>query len=271
MNHEKHILSLGKIVQFQEALFGEIIQKYKETDKEMSNEELQVLTLFRKITEHTDAIFVLMDHNLEKSAESIARNLFESLLFLKYITLDKIYSKTRALAYHYKHLLNEKDLAITVLNNRNAALVQNLMPGIDKEYVKEQKENVIFNMKRKELKNIECEWKIQQKKQDRRYIEWYSLYQGPKNLKELSKTCDLEAEYVFLYKMFSYQVHSQNAFYQIERVGELAGFKNIRIRENAATVIYFTRLLVFYAVTEINNFFDLQKNIPIIYTKIINS
>jgi len=258
MNNEKDILSLGEIVQFQEEIFEEIIEEYNRNSEEVPIDALEILLLFRKITEHIDAIFVLMDHSLEKTAESICRNLLESLMFLKYIAKEKQLSKERAAAYHYKHLLNQKDLAKVLFNKKNEDVVKEWMPNLDKKYLDYLKTAINTAMKREQFTNINVEWQIQQKKQKKNHIEWYSLYQGPRNLRELAESCDLQGEYLLLYRIFSYQVHSQNAFNQIERIGTLAGIKNIRIQENTGLIITFTRILALYSSLIISDFFELK-------------
>lgn len=257
-NSEKDILTLGEIVQFHEQTFEEIIKKYNRNSEEIPIDALEILLLFRKITEHIDAIFVLMDHSLEKTAESICRNLLESLMFLKYIAKEKNFSKERAAAYHYKYLLNQKDLANVFFNKQNEDIIKQWIPDLDKKYLEQLKKGVDTAIKRKQFININIEWGIQQKKQKKKYIEWYSLYQGPRNLKELAELCDFQGEYLLLYRMFSYQVHSQNAFSQIESVGTLAGIKNIRIQESTSLIITFTRILAFYSSLIVSSFFELE-------------
>lgn len=72
-----------------------------------------------------DAIFILVDNGSVKSAESIARDLFENVLYLKFILNEKHFRR-RALSYHYSYLKDKLSFAILISSNSQKGNVTNV-------------------------------------------------------------------------------------------------------------------------------------------------
>ncbi|MGR6006625.1 DUF5677 domain-containing protein [Bacillus paranthracis] len=85
MSFEKRLDELGKTVQFAEEIFELSYEKFSQENDVLPNEITVGMLLFRKMIEKMDAVFILLENGSEQPAESLVRDLFENLLYLKFI------------------------------------------------------------------------------------------------------------------------------------------------------------------------------------------
>jgi len=156
LNIDLEIDKLGKVVQKQEEIFEEAIEVLKSRYKILPDDTVQVILLFRKITEKLDAIFILLENASEKSAESISRDLFENFLYFKYIIDPNGNSDQRARAYHYSYLQDQLHLSELLLSKKEKNLISKLITLEDEkllEVISKQK-NIKDALNREYFKNI---------------------------------------------------------------------------------------------------------------------
>lgn len=213
--------------------------------------------MFRKIIEKLDAVFILIENASEKAAESISRDTFENLLYLNYM-LDKEYFKRRALSYYFSYLKEQLSfgLSVTTLNKKGKKIREFMGINQDSYFFKtvvNKTESARQSLSRDEFINIRKEWEYMTKK--KMYPKWYSLFKGPKSIKELAVTSDLEVEYYILYSSYSSQVHSGNAISQIKKIGDGGAIRNLRTYEDPSSVVLFSRSFAIEALTVFVEFF----------------
>ncbi|MEK5483424.1 MULTISPECIES: DUF5677 domain-containing protein [unclassified Viridibacillus] len=191
--------------------------------------------------------------------------MFENFLYFKYIIDPNGNSDQRARAYHYSYLQDQLHLSELLLSKKEKNLISKLITLEDEkllEVISKQK-NIKDALNREYFKNIQVEWNYKVKKEGIRYPKWYNLFKGPKNIRELARKYDYEAEYVLIYNLFSHQVHTTNAFGQIEDVNGLGGIKKLRIREHSEMIIPFARTIGFVTLLEFTKFLDLELQVEI--------
>jgi hypothetical protein len=217
----QQIESLSKAIQFAEKL---IVDYCKE--KQVHTEETVILSLFRKIVELSDGVFVNADHELEGPATLCFRGVIEAYLSFEYILLEPESIKQRALAYYVSYQYQHLDIGKQIIRGKEKR--QN-PDGKDKEYyykVITEYEKILQN---DELRETVNEWKrvkkvINQKRRGRPINpKWHSLYNGPKTINRLAiivqeqKYKDNDRDLVAdLYSMISASAHNYlalNAFY----------------------------------------------------------
>lgn len=258
MNLEKRLDELGSVIQKGEEIFELSQEKFLKEFAILPNEITIGMLLFRKVIEKLDAIFILIENGSEMSAESITRDLFENLLYLKFL-LKKDYFERRALSYQYAVLEDKLDFCNLVSSNHKKG--QGIRDYINKELplrqIQKQKEIVKNAMNKECYKNIKIEWERIKKKGG--YPKWYSLFKGPRTIKELAIDCKFEPVYHILYRIYSKQVHSGNALEQIGKMeNSLIGIKDLRGNENSDTILLNARSFGLHAIREYVNFFSLE-------------
>ncbi|WP_152550084.1 DUF5677 domain-containing protein [Geomicrobium sp. JCM 19039] len=213
----------------------ELIDRFIEiatVEGKLSDEQFVAISLFRKCLEKANAIYAISEEGVEASVEITLRNLFEVYLNSCYLLENDSTFKKRAYRYYFFTLKAQLDsIKLFIGNTKDAKLVQENM-----NLSEEDKFN--FTKKRKEiyvrlatssgldLANMEHEkhyedqgHKFSLKKglsigkgsKKINHPQWYSLNNGPKNLRFLAKEFNMEPEYLVLYSAWSREVHGVNA------------------------------------------------------------
>src|SRR5690606_15061693 len=86
---------------------------------------------------------------------------------------------------------------------------------IESTPLEESTKNLIKFLERDEVKPVNDEWE-RTKKKYKKNPHWYSLFDGPSNLRELSKLLSLEVIYDILYTDLSGYVHASDSINQIK-------------------------------------------------------
>jgi hypothetical protein len=186
-----------------------------------TDEDTTVFLMFHHVLEMGDAIHILLLESCCEPAIPILRSLFESYLALEYIMASKdektyvnrikswkyVEAKKdikRLEGYDPKHqedpefkkmleeALREEGLEIdftTAINERQKYVDSAEMRTIQTEYIR----------------TLNKGWKPGKKR--RKKCEWYGLFDGPSNLRELAKAIGQEGLHAFLYSGWSRMVH----------------------------------------------------------------
>ncbi|MDA2320272.1 DUF5677 domain-containing protein [Bacillus albus] len=271
MSFEKRLDELGKTVQFAEEIFELSYEKFSQENDVLPNEITVGMLLFRKMIEKMDAVFILLENGSEQPAESIVRDLFENLLYLKFI-MNEEKCNERALSYifsGYKDKFNTVNL-VSAKNRDGEMIREYLNSRVPLEELIERKTQLEKAMNKECFRNIKVEWKklseIKNGNKKRRvFPKWYNLFQGPKNIRELAKIYNLEPIYYILYSNYSKQVHSTNAFQQVnEMESGMMVLKEIRSNEPSAAsanLLLNARSFGEMAIKNYVDFFSLQPKV----------
>ncbi|WP_257205867.1 DUF5677 domain-containing protein [Bacillus sp. AFS051223] len=258
MSLEGKLNELGSVIQKGEEAFDLSNEKFAQEFSVLPNEHAVAMLLFRKVIEKLDAIFILVDNGSEKSAESIARDLFENVLYLKFI-LNEEHFRRRALSYHYSYLKDKLSFAILISSNtqRGKGIRSYLNKDLPMGRIEQQKKQLRQTMNKPYFRNIKNEWDRLERKKE--YPKWHSLFKGPKTIKELSVECGMEPIYHILYRSYSSQVHSMNAFGQIDEIGDgLVGLRDLRNNEDYYSILLTARSFGIGAIKAYIDFFSLE-------------
>jgi len=115
---DKDLDKIGLIIRKQEEVFDLTIKELTKKYEVVPDYIVIAMLLFRKIIEKLDAVFILIENQSEKAAESICRDLFENYLYFKFIVDPKGNQKQRARAYHYSYLQDQLHLVNTLLSKK---------------------------------------------------------------------------------------------------------------------------------------------------------
>ncbi|WP_379134081.1 DUF5677 domain-containing protein [Paenibacillus sp. sgz500958] len=202
--------SLSKNLRFGIYLFESIFKQ----NKKFELFDLVIFSLYRKLLELTDGIFILIDHNSLGAAQITARSVLEVYLSLSYIVEDKNNMEKRALSYFLFH----KEEELKILSKQHSF---DLLKTKYSEAKLQEMNQTIRKMKKEHpLKQIEFDKRqlISKIKSEipRKYVKWYSIYNKTEDeiysvndlLKYVSKNNESIIE---LYGLLSLEVHGVNS------------------------------------------------------------
>ncbi|MCU5408027.1 DUF5677 domain-containing protein [Bacillus cereus] len=219
---------LSKCIQFGEKFLKDLDGR---TDLEL--EHKVVASLFRKLIEQADAGYLLASNDLEGPLTVMKRSVLETYLALRYILQNEETAKDRAYSYYVGFLKDSN-------NDMRIWLTQQKMDVSDlnlETFINIQSE-LLRNPK---LKYILQEWKKTKRKSKKQHDpSWYSLFNGPKSLKQLAD-CLMESESLVykIYGSLSQEAHSYKALdatNYIELMDKPLELKPIRCRVDPSDV-----------------------------------
>lgn len=185
-----------------------------ETGQEWETHDIILLSLFKKLLDQSDGIFILLDHHSYSSCVVSLRATLETYFSISYIFSHKEkYLEKRTLSYGFFVLLEE----LKVLEN-------NYYSKLAKDADKKQrhtdlKKRIKLSLKKQPFKDIETyysNYKKRLKSNNRQvYLKWYSLYTHNdaeifsvnKWIDQIDATLDMKK----LYSLLSLDTHGLNA------------------------------------------------------------
>lgn len=222
------------------------------------NLHLAPFALYRHILELTDSIEVMVANGCPSAATPNLRSSFEGLLSLEYITEPGAAYRTRSLswlaAYARRRLRTYRILLLTSSEGQEflTAIEEDRtvrdFPSLPQDKITAAIANLESFLSRDQFREIQEECG-----RFRRELNWYQLFGGPSNLRELARHLGRPAQYEVLYRQWSTISHAEDFFPFIAPASP--GKTGIRgIRDVAATnevttfaasfLIHATRLLI---------------------------
>jgi hypothetical protein len=186
-------------------------------ERKFHHATVQVLT--RHVCEALDGVSVLAANGCAEPCKPLLRSSFEAMLGIQYILETD--EERRGLAYQVAHAHRKIALYKRLDPNENAGkalaaalasdplaigVTQNLPAHID---LQKMIANLEGMFRKPEYAAVEAEWAKESKKKD---AHWYSLFCGPKALRDLAIRMKHGGMYEFLYRHWSNNVHAGDCF-----------------------------------------------------------
>ena len=211
------------------------------------DEPLPVLVSYYHVIGMTDGIEVLVSQSCAVPSIPLLRSSFEALLTIEYILKEDCKRRAFAWLVCYVHTrLNLYEMMDTSHQRGKEFLAALAKDGLDKYMNFQSPPNIT-----KAIQNLQSllgnpnyeigEDEYQRIKSIRkRPINWYNLFSGPSNLRELSKYLNRWSEYDFLYRYWSNIVHVGDLSHFLTRTKTgSSAFRSIRNHEELAQVAKF--------------------------------
>ncbi|MFD1314242.1 DUF5677 domain-containing protein [Namhaeicola litoreus] len=242
-----------------------ILWDYK---KKRDGKDNHIPTLFlRNIIEIGDSISILIKSSSIDPSKILIRSLLENFFQLLYM-LEKdekeraqcfmIYKAVNDLKYYKKFISSDpssKGLFSKLEKDQSDFDITNLLDRDDFIKAIESKSSIL---KKPEFKDVYEEYLRTKKIGNGRNPNWYSLYDGPKNIEQLSTHLRRVYYYEFFYRSFSQNVHISDLFKGLALVGiDKAQMIQIRDFEDCHTVFIATNKILLALFIEY-----VQKRIP---------
>lgn len=262
---ELSIAKAQEVLSYTQPLFEELVNygsnaliRCATSPKGEENVDLAPLALYRHILEMTDAFEVLISNSCPTPTIPILRSTFEATLSLEYILESNEYYVVRSLCWLASYVnrritLYNSMLSSTQRGKEFASYIKKDKSVIDipnppADGVKSAIKNLENFLSREQFDEINLEFDSFGKS-----AKWYSLFDGPKSLQELSYHLEKHVQYEFLYRQWSSVTHALDfsKFLGISESGEsgIRGIRNpdriLEVSRFAATfMIKATRLLL---------------------------
>ncbi|MDH2330473.1 DUF5677 domain-containing protein [Paenibacillus polymyxa] len=195
-------LQLSKCISYGELVIQEIINQ----KKKITNSDLIVLVIYRKILELLDGLFLLADHQSYSSSVIVLRSLFETSTNFVYILIDPKKIEERTNYYYVGYALEEIKVCEALISNgknNSTFSADKLQKTIDGHFINlNGKHNEIY----KEWMQLKEKLATQRRNPDF-YPHWYSVFRGPRSLKQLAEKANLKDIYEQIYSNFSLESH----------------------------------------------------------------
>lgn len=252
----KFSLLIDEFVNFGTQVFKWVIEESRGTD-----EQMPLLMFFRDMLEKADSISILVRHSSIDPSKVLLRSIFELNLYISYLleknSADRGMSFLAWDAIRQKHLNLNFNIEGPEFNRIRKILEQDILisdPNFLNELpsVKNKIESLNSLLNREEYKRIVKEYERTKRKGNTNPV-WFSLFKGPRNIKELAIILKLPFLYEILYRKWSGSVHSTDIIHGkiVEKKGseELNGKVNteivqIRLPKDAQEVTSYTLLLL---------------------------
>ena len=192
-----------------------------------------ILLLAHHMIESVDGVAILVSKSGGHSCQPLLRSALEASLGVQYI-LEKD-TKQRALSYQVAHAHKKIRLYERFDPTTDAGKeLRKLLDGDDLEdffnrlpFLNYPKliTNLQDMLDRPDFQPVEAEWQRLRTLNKKRDPDWYSLFDGPKNLRQLAVHLRMAGMYEFLYRFWSEKVHAGMA---MEALGRKDGNTVIR-------------------------------------------
>ncbi|MEV5028534.1 DUF5677 domain-containing protein [Paenibacillus sp. LPE1-1-1.1] len=174
---------LSKTLRFGWSIFQKTI------DKQLQHEDLIVVSLYRKLLEQLDGLFILVDQDSHSAAKLTARATIETYTSIKYIMADnRVLLKERATSYFIFNMLDEHKFMKDI---KNEETLGKIFPN--KESLNEKIRRIESYLKTFPNYQVIYERKKiieeEKRKGTNRFVKWYTLY--TKNNQQIFTLSDL--------------------------------------------------------------------------------
>ena len=161
--------------------------------------------MYRGAIVRADGISQCIATGSGEQASVLHRPLIESMFQLKYLVSDTQAIGDKVMAYRYCFFKEQEKLLREASEGKALASVLSLT---DKARFGSMLTEINDQLRRDEFSEIASEYSKRKKaKKPRKSLHWYSMYDGPENLRDLSTHIGLEYVYI-LYKIGSSAIHA---------------------------------------------------------------
>jgi hypothetical protein len=209
---KKELEKLSSLIDFA-VDFGTHLLKWQADKMQSGDQHLVPILFFRNILELADSISILIKNSSVDPAKSLIRSLLENSFGLEYL-LEKD-QKNRSLSFNIWR--THKELKFYNKLDKNTKVGKQFLGEIKKDlYVKEfESDDPRLELEKKNAKNflklphyISIEKEYQRTNSIRKNPNWFTLFDGPKDIEQLAKRLNHHSLYEFFYRRLSDNVHA---------------------------------------------------------------
>ncbi|WP_419883955.1 DUF5677 domain-containing protein [Peribacillus sp. B-H-3] len=198
--------SLSKAIQA-----GQQILELSASKENLKHHDVIIISLYRKVLEQADGLFILLDHDSNSAATSTIRTLYETSVGMQFIFEKENLLANRADAYYVSYMHEQLAWA-------KEAIKSDEISGL--YTIEELKEKIVkfkSSLSKEPLKSVNKVWHKEKAKLERNNKhfppKWYSLFGSASSFTQLASR--FKGTHPLLYSGYSLETHGFSALQNI--------------------------------------------------------
>ena len=199
--------------------FGTHLIKWDLDQKTGSDERLTCILFLRNLIEEIDSISILTRKSAIDSAKSLLRTALENFFYLEYIFQEDTYNRSMSFlvwdTINQQTLINKFDLNKEQGKEFKSKLEKDKLLNdfdfTDEKTLEKYREFGKNLLEHEEYKKVTAEYyRTKNSTKSKKNPQWYSLFDGPKNLELLAVSIGYPAIYDAFYRNYSMSTHGND-------------------------------------------------------------
>lgn len=175
--------------------------------------------LFRQVIELADAIEVMLSHGCVTPTKPLLRSMFEAMLSLEYQLESTVDEDRRTLSWVHEDIRQRRRANLRIRDGEHTDGFLEDMPDEVFDGARQFVEDMTTVLQEPHMQEVVEEYRAF-KKQHRRVPRWYSLFGGPRSVRELAEQCGLLDMYETKYREWSASLHAQGGLHRVFRLSD---------------------------------------------------
>lgn len=183
-------------------LAGQQILELSASKENLKHHDVIIISLYRKILEQADGLFILLDHDSNSAATSTIRTLYETSIGMQFIFEKEDLLANRANSYYVSYMHEQLAWAKKAMKSGELS---------DLYTIEELKEKIVkfqSSLSKEPLKSVNNVW-LKEKKNKPYPPKWYSLYGSASSFTQLASR--FKGTHPMLYSGYSLESHGYSA------------------------------------------------------------
>lgn len=225
---------------------------YARCGNQANDIDMPVFVLFHHVIEMADGIHVLLSASCCEPALPLLRSLFEAFISMEFILASKDEAEYSLRTKSWIYMERRKDMKIYARFDPDPQN-QTKVPEMVKQHLVNlgplpDVKGIIQEMERN-LKSGEMA-EIAEEQTKRKASEWYQLFKGPNNRRELARRVGREDSYELLYTDWSRTAHGGNPSRYV--IGRRGGKSVVRSLRSCKNLYHYAKLTCSFLMIAIN-------------------
>ncbi|MRX52924.1 hypothetical protein GJU41_02975 [Bacillus idriensis] len=175
--------------------------------KDPLTHDMVIISLFRKVIEQADGVYILLDHESNSALTSSFRSLYETFVGLQFILQGGTSLEKRALSYYVSYL---HDLIIFIQKSLENKGLETIYTVEEMKDVIKKQENTLTKENLVPVNKVWLKKKMQLEEKGKYFApKWYSLCSNATTFNQLSRK--IKGTDPMLYAAYSLESHGYNA------------------------------------------------------------
>jgi hypothetical protein len=198
--------SLSKTIQV-----GQQILELSARKHNLEHHDVIIISMYRKVLEQADGLFILLDHESNSAATTTIRTLYETSIGMQFIFENEDLLANRANSYYVSYMHEQLTWAKKTIKSGEFSTIYSL------EELKEKVSKFETSLATEPVKSVNIVWlkaKTKLEKKNKHISpKWYSLYGSATNFTQLASS--YEGTHPLLYSGYSLESHGYTALQNI--------------------------------------------------------
>ncbi|MBT2729211.1 hypothetical protein J7E63_20145 [Bacillus sp. ISL-75] len=190
---------------------GQQILELSARKENLKHHDVIIISMYRKVLEQADGLFILLDHDSNSAATSTFRTLYETSIGMQFIFENEDLLANRANSYYVAYMHEQLTWAKKAIKSGEFSTIYTL------EELKEKVTKFTSSLSKEPLKSVNKVWlkeKAKLEKKNKHFPpKWYSLYGSASSFTQLASS--FEVTHPLLYSGYSLETHGFTALQNI--------------------------------------------------------